>query len=491
MNRFILLAAASLLSTSAFAWSPTSSSQPTWTTALPWSLNNAGSGSITNDTQLLNILTASYVEWEAPTCSGFRHQYNGTTNRDSTNSNDGNTTHGFLDGWPQSYGDPYSVIGITLGVFTTGFSSEYIEADVNFNEAVYTFTVGQPTGWYSADLQSIATHEFGHSLGLGHTNSNGATMYPSYDNGTAGRSLGTDDTNGVCALYPGSGTGNGSTDPLPTDDQYEQNDDATQATPATCGQTIEAYAGDMDWYAVTVGTNGRLGGTLTWGATDADLDLYIFTANSQEPIDLSEGTNVTTESVTANNLAAGTYYLLVNPYQGQVDYRLVIDCGEGGTTTPTDPTTPGGDDIYEENDDGENLAPIKCGDVIDAFAGDEDWFGFETGAAGVIRATVAWGSEAAADLDLYLVDTIDVRDRSENEGGTSEVVDFDGAPAGLYAVVVTNFRGEDNYQLSLECTGLPDDGGENPGGCACDSRGGSAGFGGLLLMMGLAFRRRR
>lgn len=64
---------------------------------------------------------------------------------------------------------------------------------------------------HQVDLESVATHEFGHALGLGHTQSiycagsysTWATMCPSALLGTAAkRSLEDDDKNGVSALYP-------------------------------------------------------------------------------------------------------------------------------------------------------------------------------------------------------------------------------------------------------------------------------------------------
>ena len=51
-------------------------------------------------------------------------------------------------------------------------------------------------------LQSVATHEVGHLLGLGHTNVQDATMYAVYQDGSGAATLHQDDVNGVCALYP-------------------------------------------------------------------------------------------------------------------------------------------------------------------------------------------------------------------------------------------------------------------------------------------------
>ena len=54
------------------------------------------------------------------------------------------------------------------------------------------------------DLQGVACHEYGHALGLGHTNVSGATMYPSISsNGIPARSIAADDIAGVQFVYGG------------------------------------------------------------------------------------------------------------------------------------------------------------------------------------------------------------------------------------------------------------------------------------------------
>jgi hypothetical protein len=59
--------------------------------------------------------------------------------------------------------------------------------------------LSEPSG---IDLQGIACHEYGHALGLGHSSDTNATMFPTAGGtGSGQRDLGTDDINGIRALY--------------------------------------------------------------------------------------------------------------------------------------------------------------------------------------------------------------------------------------------------------------------------------------------------
>ncbi len=74
------------------------------------------------------------------------------------------------------------------------------EVDVRFNNAFSWQKSSGCSGGF--DLAGVSTHEFGHAVGLGHTNVQGATMYPSVaacDFSLS--SLASDDRNGYSAIY--------------------------------------------------------------------------------------------------------------------------------------------------------------------------------------------------------------------------------------------------------------------------------------------------
>jgi hypothetical protein len=157
------------------------------TASIPASIASTGVGS----------LEGGHTSWSGPACTAWRATDDGSTTTPA-NASDRQNVYTWLSGsWPADLGSASSVIGVTTPVWTVG--GYFIDADIRFNAVGFTWST---TGAGSTvDTQSIATHEEGHFLGLGHPPVTSAIMYASYSGGIK-RTLGTDDTNGVCFLYP-------------------------------------------------------------------------------------------------------------------------------------------------------------------------------------------------------------------------------------------------------------------------------------------------
>ena len=84
--------------------------------------------------------------------------------------------------------------------------STLLDSDIVFWDGSHTFFTGTSGCSNGAYIEDIATHEFGHSLGLDHSDVSGATMRAKYSNcSTTQRSLAADDIAGVESLYPPTG----------------------------------------------------------------------------------------------------------------------------------------------------------------------------------------------------------------------------------------------------------------------------------------------
>ncbi|MFO0755517.1 MAG: matrixin family metalloprotease [Byssovorax sp.] len=105
----------------------------------------------------------------------------------------------------------------TIALTTVTYDVEkgdIFDADMEINEAQNHFTTGD--AMVDVDLLSVVTHEAGHFLGLSHSSAAGATMFPSYDNGSIDlRDLTDDDIAGICDTYPPGRKASGTCDGLP------------------------------------------------------------------------------------------------------------------------------------------------------------------------------------------------------------------------------------------------------------------------------------
>lgn len=186
------------------------SCDPAWSDSdLPnaFHINNGGYSGLGFNT-IVSVMRDSFAEWGAPCCSRYTSTYAGTTTRTGEATSDNQNTISFIeDSWPGLLGNVNQTIAVTQPRIWD--NCEMVSADMVFNGVGFTFST---SGNFNAtDVQSIATHEAGHWIGLDHSPITSATMYYAYQGGTGARSLHSDDEQGVCFLY-GGGTCGCSTD---------------------------------------------------------------------------------------------------------------------------------------------------------------------------------------------------------------------------------------------------------------------------------------
>ncbi len=90
--------------------------------------------------------------------------------------------------------------GVLAHAFYPPPNSGDLAGDAHFDEAE-TWTITVPPGAGRIDLVTVAAHEFGHSLGLNHSNVSGSLMFPSYSG--PHRFLHSDDVAGIQSIYGG------------------------------------------------------------------------------------------------------------------------------------------------------------------------------------------------------------------------------------------------------------------------------------------------
>ncbi len=86
-------------------------------------------------------------------------------------------------------------------------TGEILDADIEVNSAEYDLGLVNPKSSPDLyDLQTVLTHEVGHSLGFAHSPDPLSAMYPRGDSKSiAKRKLTEDDGRGICAAYPPDG----------------------------------------------------------------------------------------------------------------------------------------------------------------------------------------------------------------------------------------------------------------------------------------------
>ncbi|GBG78967.1 hypothetical protein CBR_g28681 [Chara braunii] len=147
------------------------------------SLSNTSS--LTHE-QIKNAIRSAFQSWQSR--SSFRFT-------EVTNGRDADIEIRFAVG---EHGDNSPFDG-QLGVLAHGYSPQtgWLHFD---DDEVWVVDPDKVAG-SAFDLESVAVHELGHVLGLGHSANRDAIMYPSLKTGTVKRELQADDINGIHQLY--------------------------------------------------------------------------------------------------------------------------------------------------------------------------------------------------------------------------------------------------------------------------------------------------
>lgn len=142
------------------------------------------------------VIHRAVVDWMNVPCTSLRAAFEGHTTR-VPGANDGYNVFGWIhENWTAGSG----VIGQT----NFRSSSAGSESDIKFNGVHFSWTTGNGTS-RNVNAYSIVAHEIGHFFGLGHSTSRDDVMYASYSGGVL--AIGSDDTEGICTLYPGAKPG--------------------------------------------------------------------------------------------------------------------------------------------------------------------------------------------------------------------------------------------------------------------------------------------
>lgn len=347
----------------------------------------------------------------------------------------------------------------TLGYTQTYFDRTYgvaAEAYISFDVGRRYFTndgVTREAGSVSStapilNFYTIALHEIGHALGLDHENAI-TTLMNSYYNVSI-VDLTNDEINGVRALYGAQGS-------TPIADDFASN--TTTTGRITVGGSVSGnleYAGDSDWFAVTLtaGTSyqiGIAGGTLS--------DPYLFLRNTSGTIiarddDSGVGLN---SLLTYTPTTSGTFY---------IEARGASAYGSGTYTASvaiaTNATGNGGSSAAADDYAGSTstTGSLSVGGSVSGnleSGGDSDWFRVTLTAGTNYRFGVNGTSLSDPYLNIRNSDGSIVASDDDSGTGLNSLLTYNATTSGTYYVDVRGATSSDIGTYTASVAVLPPD----------------------------------
>ncbi|CAD6337087.1 unnamed protein product [Miscanthus lutarioriparius] len=174
-----------------FTYFPGSPAWPRSKKSLTYAITQTSLTSIDRAT-LSQVFARAFARWSAATTLNFT---------ETASAKDADITIGFYAG---DHGDGEAFDG-PLGTLAHAFSPTNGRFHLDAAEAwVATGDVSRASSDVAVDLESVAVHEIGHLLGLGHSAEPSAIMYPTITSRTRKVDLAEDDVAGIQNLYGGN-----------------------------------------------------------------------------------------------------------------------------------------------------------------------------------------------------------------------------------------------------------------------------------------------
>ena len=188
-----------LLIFSALAWESKTSASGT---PLLWSSNEVGyylnttGYTALSETDIEQAIVLASEAWDPSEFNaGFSFSYQGMTKTDGADYTDGEHVISFDNSWTEEE----ELLAITY--VWANSKNEIFHFDIEINIDHHEWTVTGEEGKH--DLTNSMAHEFGHALGLEHSDDLEATMAPTTSHGeTQKRDLNLDDVQGFATTYP-------------------------------------------------------------------------------------------------------------------------------------------------------------------------------------------------------------------------------------------------------------------------------------------------
>lgn len=221
---------------------------------------------------------------------------------------------------------------------------------------------------------------------------------------------------------------------------YEPNETQAAAAVVATNTALSAAIGsttDKDWYSFTLSATSNL--NITLGNLPGDYDIILYNSAGTE-LARSENGGTTSETITRNNSAAGTYYIQVFGYNGAFSTTVCYNLNIGATTVTGCAST------YDNSTNGTfaGAPQIPLNTNITGLispSADNDYYRFVITTGGTITITL---TGLPADYDIRLYNSAQTQVGISQAGGTSsETINYTAA-AGTYYVRVYGYNNANN-----------------------------------------------